>query len=160
MSESTAPNAVPLTAETTPFTGSLSAKLIRKAEPVVASQTAANSAGLNLSQTLVVIQEVKAIEKSAHRAAVILSESVSKLYPHVENAVNTRNVPAALLADLRDKLALLAEVSTLAIMCGCLSTRLNPSAADLKIDPSRGDLAPKNILASDIAPLVAPSVVS
>lgn len=114
-----------LAATDAPISGDFSAVRIAGNSEVSATATAVESGPwMNSSQTAVLIAEVSIIEKRAHRATVLLSDNVSALHLKLDECIKTEQVPKQLLEELRDKLAVLNEVSLLSILCSNLARRL------------------------------------
>jgi hypothetical protein len=99
-----------------------------KATPTVETQVEPT---LSIAQFNVVAAEISVIEKRANRLAVLVADDAARLHAALEVAITSEQVSKDLIVNLRDKLAIQAEASLVAILCANLSLRLE---GDLKAE--------------------------
>ena len=106
----------------------------KPASETTPTQPSAQALALNRAyqKAEVVAAEVHAIEARASRTLVLAADIASKMHVSLDAALATNQIPKAFVEDIRDQLALLAEVTLLAICASNLSNRVEA-----------GDLAPR-----------------
>src|SRR5208282_1556406 len=94
------------------------------ASEVVSATEVKPEPGLNLAQTIFVIQVLRNIERHVHRLNVLAADDAGALHDKLDAAVQRGNVDKAFLLDLRDKLAISQQSSSVAFLVGNLLTYL------------------------------------